>query len=303
MKDLKLCPYCLTPLQAGSRQCANCAGSTANDPAVEMSERAYATASRKPCIVCGVPILNVASVCFACGRRQSAPAALLYDSARCFYLVPVEAELKDGPVLLRDIDGAAHSASPDALEPFACSAGVARAYLAREFDAALKRAGNTFRRLKTFDALIAGESAGSSGEEAEASFHRLMGALTGQATGVPDELLRAIEALNAAGPDGGKVPAELASLFSQDEQAGILGTVMARLRDIAGKLDATVLTENDHPAGWVEVLYRELFADEAAGAKTRQKKRIRSAVSQSIADGLRQRGVTPSADFKREDTE
>jgi hypothetical protein len=197
------------------------------------------------------------------------------------------------------MDGVTYSASGDALEPFACDTDLARDHLVKEFDAALKQAGAAFRRLKTLDAMVTGESAGPSGEEGEVFFHRLMGVLTGDSARGPVGLLRAIEILNAAGPGASDVNAELTSLFSDDEQTGLIGTVMARLRDIAGKLDASVLTENDHPAGWVEVLHRELFPEETARAKTRQQRRIRSAVSQSIADGLRQRGLTPSADFTR----
>ncbi len=310
MMQIRLCAYCLSPLRAGSQQCPNCAGSTADDPAVEMSEAEYASAARKPCVGCGAPIIALASVCYACNRHQSGPpdehrktsvsTALLHDAAAGrFYLIPSGFALHPGPLALQDMDGETCSASAEAIEPFACDADAAKAHLAAAFDTALKQAGGSFRRLKTLEALLAGESAGPAGEEAESAFQRLMETMTGRGEAVPAELQRAIETLNAAAEGATGMPVQLAELFSGDEQAGMVGTAMSRLRDIAGKLDASVLAKNDNPAAWVEVLYRELFAEEVEQTSNRQERRIRSAVSQSIADGLRQRGVTPSADFKR----
>lgn len=72
MRFVTFCAHCLSPLEDDEGECAVCGASMVKDPGVEMTETEYQTAARKACVNCAIPIMTLASVCFACRCKQSA---------------------------------------------------------------------------------------------------------------------------------------------------------------------------------------------------------------------------------------
>ena len=71
-----------------------------------------------------------------------------------------------------------------------------------------------------------------------------------------------------------------------------------RLRDIAVQLDKSVLDKGDDPEVWIKVLDEHFFGKSNARKEEKEKERMRTSISQSIAEGLRKQGITPAEDLK-----
>lgn len=220
-----------------------------------------------------------------------------------FFILPHGASIAQGQLEVLTLEGETQFVDADSIAPFACSAQEVDACLVDNYQSLLKATGNAFRHIAMFSALRHGRDPAKAGETAESTFSQLMRSMLGQSRELPTSAklaLEAAEGLKNRVPAASEIPIELAAFFSGDDQNALSASVMSRLRAIAGKLDASVLQENDNPAAWVDVLYRQLFSDEIEKSKKMTEKQIRASVSQSIADGLREQGIKPSADFDRE---
>ena len=69
-QDLTLCPYCMSPIQKDVTLCPRCGKDTTKDARFSMTQDEYRAEERKTCKFCGTTMLDQASICPNCRKRQ-----------------------------------------------------------------------------------------------------------------------------------------------------------------------------------------------------------------------------------------
>ncbi len=195
-----------------------------------------------------------------------------------FYLIPVDFIFIPAALQIESLDEKVTFVDETILAPFAQSAEAIEVFLKEKMQKELSLLKNSFQTLSTFYTT----------------------------SGQTDKTIPALEKIlhsfpntsDSKIPPKANIPATLQELFSDEEQQGIVGQVMNRLKGIAQKLDKNIAEEDDNPGAWVEVLYNNLFQDEIAAKKKATAERIEASVNESIANALRENGVKPSVDFE-----
>lgn len=175
-----------------------------------------------------------------------------------------------------------------------CTVDEAESILRQQLDEAIAATATAFRRLAAFKAIQEGK-AHSNSEKSEKQFLDAMNDVFGKKVSLDELVQSRLQKISKLKDEN--LPQSFAGLFSVSEQNELVGNMMSKLHAIASELDDSVSQQEDNPAFWVEVIHRELFADEIAEKRQKNQKQIRKNVNRSIADGLRKRGIKPSADF------
>lgn len=110
------------------------------------------------------------------------------------------------------------------------------------------------------------------------------------------------EAFSKAGVELGradfKIP-DIESLFSSEEQTEMVQTISGLLKGIIGDVTADMPQKEEDLEAWAEDLNQKFFSEKLEQKEQERNKETRSSVRDSIAQRLREHGVTPSADFKK----
>lgn len=186
------------------------------------------------------------------------------------------------------------------LEEFQITQAAATTYLKKELKENLQRAKQTFQVLQEVSSHKASEEK-IERESAESILHKLISTIFAGEVPEPSssnqDAIKAFKDFTKKGSIPQNIPTSLEEFFPKDDQGNMISEVMNRLHEIAGKLDKDMVDKKDNPAAWIEVLYKEIFADEIKRKKEAKTNRIKKTVNDSIAEGLRKRGIKPSKDF------
>lgn len=189
-----------------------------------------------------------------------------------YYLVPTDIDWVSGDTELLNLEGISQQVDLSTLEEYENSAAVLEEFLDIAYKKLLQQSQEAFTQLMLFKQLR--------GEVID-----------------PTTVASALEKVLPAKEADPSLFTATSNDLLKDFDLNTLQKMLPQLHQLASTIDQSVADKKDEPEVWIEVLNQHLFGDLLVSKKEKRKAALKKSINDSIAEGLRKRGISPSADF------
>lgn len=208
-----------------------------------------------------------------------------------FFLIPSKEVIFPGTIILTNQEGKEKYVNADQIAGFSCTKEEAQEFLQKQWEQALQTAKKSWLDLYEFSRMTGETQDLSVMKEQFIQGLRESGIAADEAFDFGRQFVEQFNETVA-----GKEPE------SDEEKQEVFRELLQNLPEVLSFFDEKQLAKaaND-PDAWAEKLHQKVFGKMDARKKEKSKEKLAKEIRDSIAQNLRNAGITPSVDFDKED--